>query len=319
MTIYGKIGGASAAANETAAQQAKEGISAEVGLPTPPPSASAAPKQWSDYPIGTKAHAVNGGCWTKTERGWQWGCGATFPTPGADVARIELTSSDTSETPDDEELSTGPGTIIHGMANKDESSETPLTDENERKHGALYGGCVDTEFARDLERRLRAAESAYRASGRTNTYEGGNLHDWWERAIKAERELAALAKTVGTYQAELKHECQNSETQEARAEAAERERDEAKANLSKLANAVEQEGCAVSESGYFKNWRAELAEKELASVKADAERYLALRKGNAGDWKIGRRSLVHGGIDWVFGTAADDAIYYSSAAKGGKT
>ena len=46
--------------------------------------------EWKDYPIGTKAYASSGGHWIKTERGWKWFCGSTFPTPGADVARIEL-------------------------------------------------------------------------------------------------------------------------------------------------------------------------------------------------------------------------------------
>lgn len=36
-------------------------------------------------PIGTKAPAVGGGNWHKTERGWQWGVnGSTFPRPGGD-------------------------------------------------------------------------------------------------------------------------------------------------------------------------------------------------------------------------------------------
>jgi len=51
-------------------------------------------KDWSEYPIGTKAHAVNGGYWTKTERGWQWCGGATFPTPGAGVIGVELPSKE---------------------------------------------------------------------------------------------------------------------------------------------------------------------------------------------------------------------------------
>lgn len=44
-----------------------------------------------DYPLGTKAHAVGGGCWIKVERGWKWATnGCVVPTPGADVIRIEL-------------------------------------------------------------------------------------------------------------------------------------------------------------------------------------------------------------------------------------
>lgn len=42
-------------------------------------------RNWSEYPIGTKAHAYNGGYWIKTERGWKWCNGSTFPTPGADA------------------------------------------------------------------------------------------------------------------------------------------------------------------------------------------------------------------------------------------
>lgn len=47
-------------------------------------------RDWRDYPIGTKAHAYNGGAWLKTERGWTWNGhtrfpGSTFPTPGADA------------------------------------------------------------------------------------------------------------------------------------------------------------------------------------------------------------------------------------------
>ncbi len=47
-------------------------------------------REWRDYPIGTKAHAYNGGAWLRTERGWQWNGhtdwpGGTFPTPGGDA------------------------------------------------------------------------------------------------------------------------------------------------------------------------------------------------------------------------------------------
>lgn len=57
-------------------------------------------RDWRDYPIGTKAHACNGGAWLKTARGWTWNGhtrspGSTFPTPGADAfgACIELPPS----------------------------------------------------------------------------------------------------------------------------------------------------------------------------------------------------------------------------------
>lgn len=42
-------------------------------------------RPWSLYPIGTKAHAVTGGHWTRTERGWKALGGDTFPTPGGDA------------------------------------------------------------------------------------------------------------------------------------------------------------------------------------------------------------------------------------------
>ncbi len=31
-----------------------------------------------------------GGHWDKTERGWQWNAGATFPTPGGDAVSVTL-------------------------------------------------------------------------------------------------------------------------------------------------------------------------------------------------------------------------------------
>lgn len=46
---------------------------------------------WSDCPIGTKAFAIEGGYWIKTERGWRWReHGGTFPTPGASVSWVIL-------------------------------------------------------------------------------------------------------------------------------------------------------------------------------------------------------------------------------------
>lgn len=35
-------------------------------------------------PIGTKAPAISGGNWVRTERGWTWCTGSTFPRPGGD-------------------------------------------------------------------------------------------------------------------------------------------------------------------------------------------------------------------------------------------
>jgi hypothetical protein len=41
-----------------------------------------------DYPLGTKAPAIDGGHWYRNERGWKWngpaGTGGTFPRPGGD-------------------------------------------------------------------------------------------------------------------------------------------------------------------------------------------------------------------------------------------
>ena len=38
----------------------------------------------SEYPIGTKFKAIMGGHWIKTERGYKWCTGATFPNVGGD-------------------------------------------------------------------------------------------------------------------------------------------------------------------------------------------------------------------------------------------
>ena len=42
-------------------------------------------RPWSEYPIGTKAHAFNGGHWVRVEHGWKWFNGNIFPTPGGDA------------------------------------------------------------------------------------------------------------------------------------------------------------------------------------------------------------------------------------------
>jgi hypothetical protein len=45
-------------------------------------------RDWSEYPIGTKAWAIMGGYWEKVigpPSGWKWCTGDTFPTPGADT------------------------------------------------------------------------------------------------------------------------------------------------------------------------------------------------------------------------------------------
>ena len=48
-------------------------------------------KPWSEYPVGTKAHAVMGGHWEKMENGWwKWCTGDAFPTPGGDAMYVTL-------------------------------------------------------------------------------------------------------------------------------------------------------------------------------------------------------------------------------------
>jgi hypothetical protein len=42
-------------------------------------------RPWNEYPSGTKAHAIDGGCWLRVQNGWMWHTGDTFPTPGADA------------------------------------------------------------------------------------------------------------------------------------------------------------------------------------------------------------------------------------------
>jgi hypothetical protein len=54
---------------------------------------------WNSYPVGTKAKALMGGHWIKTERGWHWPGGGTFPTPGGDATgEISLPESASNNT-----------------------------------------------------------------------------------------------------------------------------------------------------------------------------------------------------------------------------
>lgn len=41
-------------------------------------------KPLDEYPIGTKAYSITGGYWIKTNLGWKWCTGSTFPRPGGD-------------------------------------------------------------------------------------------------------------------------------------------------------------------------------------------------------------------------------------------
>lgn len=49
---------------------------------------SAKDRRWSEYPIGTKAYAIDGGWWVRVSLGWKWCSGSTFPIPGADADAI---------------------------------------------------------------------------------------------------------------------------------------------------------------------------------------------------------------------------------------
>ena len=42
-------------------------------------------RAWYLYPVGTKAHAFDGGYWIRTLNGWKWHNGDTFPSPGPDA------------------------------------------------------------------------------------------------------------------------------------------------------------------------------------------------------------------------------------------
>lgn len=49
-------------------------------------------RPWSEYPAGTKAHAISGGHWIKLETGlWKWHLnGGAFPRPGGDALHVVL-------------------------------------------------------------------------------------------------------------------------------------------------------------------------------------------------------------------------------------
>lgn len=61
-----------------------------------------ADRPWSEYPIGTKARqSWEGGYWIKTEHGWKWHNGATFPRPGA-ADQVMLAAAPTPPAQEDE-------------------------------------------------------------------------------------------------------------------------------------------------------------------------------------------------------------------------
>ena len=63
------------------------------GYEAKPPQRQRKDRPWSEYPIGTKAHSISGGHWTKTNRGWKRCSGSTFPTPGGDAVDVTLPAS----------------------------------------------------------------------------------------------------------------------------------------------------------------------------------------------------------------------------------
>lgn len=78
-------------------------------------------RPWSKYPIGTKAHAFNGGHWIKTELGWKWCTGATFPTPGGDAI------GECVELPDNQANQADPGKERLSKHGVPDSAINPLT------------------------------------------------------------------------------------------------------------------------------------------------------------------------------------------------
>ena len=49
---------------------------------------------YAEMLIGTRAFHIGGGYWERVKLGWQWCTGSTFPTPGANVVRVELPDQD---------------------------------------------------------------------------------------------------------------------------------------------------------------------------------------------------------------------------------
>lgn len=58
-------------------------------------------RPWHEYPIGTKAWSLGGGHWLRTDRGWKWHMGDTFPTPGGDA--FDVTFPELTHNPEKEE------------------------------------------------------------------------------------------------------------------------------------------------------------------------------------------------------------------------
>ena len=66
-------------------------------------------RPWSEYPIGTKAHAFMGGYWERVKNGWKWCTGATFPRPGGDAIGecVELPDNQANKADPDTAASSG--------------------------------------------------------------------------------------------------------------------------------------------------------------------------------------------------------------------
>lgn len=86
-------------------------------------------KPWSEYPLGTKAHAFMGGHWERVANGWKWCTGSTFPTPGGDVTSVELPSP------------------LNGTGRKTEESDATQTDLAGEVGGASKGTAVPSATA----------------------------------------------------------------------------------------------------------------------------------------------------------------------------
>lgn len=79
-------------------------------------------RDWSEYPIGTKAWAVTGGYWIRMTRGWKWCTGDTFPTPGGDSdGTVTIPSAQETEKVLAEELHNTLYVVCKAWAEKDRS------------------------------------------------------------------------------------------------------------------------------------------------------------------------------------------------------
>lgn len=116
-------------------------------------------RPWSAYKIGTKAISITGGHWTKTDRGWKWHCGSTFPTPGADARWVVFPNDSLPELAELQATIDQQAALIHWMKGLLWSGGRPRADEEEYEQmtdydkGLLHGGI---ELWDQLDCRLRA-------------------------------------------------------------------------------------------------------------------------------------------------------------------